>query len=408
MAKEIKKKSANLNTYHYTGFDSKGRKVKGDCRGKTVSAVKAQLKAEGIITKKIRKSSNFVLSQKSIKIVEITLFTRQLSTMISAGVPLIQSLEVCIKTCQNENMSNMLTQIKASIENGHSFSESLALYPNQFNSLYRNILSVGENSGTLDSMLIRVAEHQEKIERLRSKFKKALLYPTAVLIVSFVVSAVLLIYVVPQFETMFANFNAKLPWFTQFILNISRWLQVYWIYFGLFILVVSIGLYKFIKSSAKAKTSIDKFLLKVPLLGTIINKICLARFTRTLNTMLKAGIPLLNSLPATATVVDNAVYRDAINNIKDEVESGQSLNRAMSNSHVFNHMVIQMTAVGENSGTLDDMLLKMAEMYEAEIDNTVDNLSNIIEPVVILILSIIVGGLIVAMYLPIFTLGSVV
>lgn len=402
------KKSSNLHTYNYVGLDRHGKKVRGECRGKNVAAVKSQLKAEGITIKKITKQQNFAFGKKSIKAVEITLLTRQLSTMISSGVPLIQSIEVCIRAAENPKISEMLSQIKNSVESGHSFSESLALYPKQFNTLFRNLLAVGESTGTLDVMLIRVAEHQEKIERLRAKFKKALFYPAAVLTVSLAVTIVLLIYVVPQFETMFANFNAKLPWFTQTILDISRWLQTYWYYIIAFTFVTGYFLLKYIKKSKSAKKFIDTILLKIPLIGNIINNICLARFTRTLNTMLKSGIPLLNCLPATAVVVDNEVYKEAINDIKEEVESGQSLHRAMNNSEVFNHMIIQMVSIGESSGTLDEMLLKLAELYEEDVNNTVDNLSSIIEPVIIVVLSIVVGGLIVAMYLPIFTLGSIV
>ncbi|MBP9722567.1 MAG: type II secretion system F family protein [Gammaproteobacteria bacterium] len=406
--KRSSKKTSNLYSYNYTGIDSRGKKIKGECRGKTVSAVKAQLKGEGITVKKIYKSKNIKFGKSSIKVVEITLLTRQLATMLASGVPLIQSLDVCIRAADNPKISEMLTQIRSSIESGHSFSESLALYPKQFNSLFRNLLAVGESTGTLDVMLIRVAEHQEKIEKLRAKFKKALFYPSAVLIVSLAVTVILLIYVVPQFESMFANFNAKLPWFTQMILDVSRWLQAYWFY--ILVGTVTAGYFgsKYVQSSKKAKTFIDNLLLKLPLIGKIVNNICLARFTRTLNTMLKSGIPLLNCLPASAIVVDNEVYRQAITDIKEEVESGQSLNRAMHNSDIFNHMIIQMVSIGESSGTLDEMLLKLAELYEEDVNNTVENLSSIIEPVIIVVLSIVVGSLIIAMYLPIFTLGSVV
>ncbi len=228
--KSRSKNSSQVSSYYYKGVDNLGKTVKGETRGKTLSAVKAQLKSEGIKVYKIHKKRNLSLSKKTIKPVDITIFTRQLATMIASGVPLIQSLEVTIKASDNQSISTMLTQIKASVENGHSFSESLALYPQYFNSLFRNLLAVGESTGTLDVMLMRIADHQEKLEKLKSKFKKALFYPAAVLIVSFVVTIILLVYVVPQFESMFTNFNAQLPWFTRQVLNISRWLQAYWYY----------------------------------------------------------------------------------------------------------------------------------------------------------------------------------
>lgn len=408
-AKQINKSSATkIKSFNYIGLDRKGKKVSGYARGKNASEIKSQLKSEGIIVKKVSRDRKFSFSSKSIKNNDIALFTRQLATMLASGIPLIQSLEVCISSASSPPMAEMLTQIKSSIEQGHSFSEALALYPKHFNNLYRNLLSIGENSGNLDAMLLRVAEHQEKINKLRSKFKKALYYPVAVITVSIAVTAILLIYVVPQFENMFANFNAQLPWFTQIILNLSRWLQANWLY--IFISGFGIGymIRKYVLTRKSAKLALDKFMLNAPIFGDIFTKICLARFTRTLNIMLSSGIPLLRSLPAAATIVDNSVFGEAILKIKEEVESGQSLHIAMENSRVFNHMVIQMTSIGENSGTLDQMLLKVAELYEEDIDNKVDNLSSVIEPIIIVILSIIVGSLIVAMYLPIFTLGSVV
>lgn len=403
-----KKKAANLISFHYIGHDSSGNTIKGESRGKSIDAVRAHLKEQGITAKKIYKTRAALFKRSSIKSSEITILTRQLATLLSSGVPLIQSLDVCMNANDNIMITNMLNQIKSSVERGHSLSEALSLYPEQFNSLYRNLIAVGEESGNLDTMLVRLADHQEKLDKLKSKFKKTLIYPVTIILVAVLVTLILLIYVVPQFESMFANFNAELPWFTKMVLAVSRWLQAYWYYLLFAILITSYLLHKYLFKNNKTKLLIDTFILSVPIIGKIINKICLARFARTLNTMLTSGIPLLNAIPAVSAVVNNEIYTIAINKVKQNIENGQPFNMAMQRSHCFNNMIIQMVSIGENSGTLDKMLLKIAELYEEQIDNTVDNLSSILEPIIILILSVIVGSLIVAMYLPIFTLGTVI
>lgn len=403
----LKKSQINLNTYVYAGTDQYGNKIKGECRGKTKNAALLQLKSKNITIEKIQKKTDGLFTSKKIKEKDILNFTRYLATMIKSGVPIIQSLEVCIRAATNTKLVEMLSKIKTAVETGHSFSDALNLYPEHFSHFYRNLLKIGENSGKLDIMLVRVADYLEKMSKLKDKFKKAMMYPVIILSVSIGVTAILLIYVVPQFESMFANLNAELPWFTQKVLNISRWLQEYW--FRLFTASVTIWyvLSKYFKKSQKAKQFVDGLILKAPIFGPLIEKICLARFARTLTTMLSSGIPLLNCLPAAGRIIDNSVYSIAIKNIKTQVENGLSLNKAMQNTDCFNHMVIQMIAIGENSGSLDEMLLKIAELYENEVDDTVSNLSTILEPIIILLISGIVGSLIIAMYLPIFSLGSV-
>lgn len=400
------KKSINLNTYTYKGKDAKGQYVAGECRAKTKKAAKYQLTSSGITVTKIQKKQTSLFESNKIKDKDIINFTRQLSTMIKSGLPIIESLNICAAVSNNSKVESMINNIRTSVESGHSFSESLALYPKQFHQFYRNLLYIGENTGKLDLMLTNIADYEEKMQRLKSKLKKAMLYPAMIVLVSIVVTSILLIYVVPQFESMFQNLNTELPWFTQFILNISRWLQSNWFIVLTVTSAVSSITVKYIKQSITAQMALDKFVLKIPLFGGILEKICIARFARTLTTMLSAGVPLLACLPPAAKLVGNSLYSKAIGNIQTYVENGQLLNQAMQNTGLFNAMTIQMTAVGENSGALDDMLLRIAELYEEEVDSTISNLTNILEPVIILIISILVGGLIVAMYLPIFSLGS--
>lgn len=400
-------KEINLNTYIYSGYDLKGNPVKGELRAKTKTAAKLQLRSQGIKNLKIKKNSDRLIIKPSIKEKEIVNFTRYLATMIRSGVPIIQSLDVCIRASSNKLLKEILHKIKTAVESGHSFSDALGLYPKYFNGFFRNLIKIGESSGKLDIMLLRVADYQEKMHKLKDKFKKALMYPAVIILVSFLVTSILLIYVVPQFESMFANLNAELPWFTKTVLEVSRWLQAYW--FRVLTVIITCGYFikKYINGSASATRVIDRLFLKIPVFGTLLEKVCLARFARSLTTMLSAGIPLLNCLPSASKLVGNTVYKDAIDKIKVQVENGQALNKAMESTDCFNHMIIQMTAIGENSGSLDEMLLRISELYEEEVDSTVSNLSNILEPIIILIISVIVGSLIIAMYLPIFSLGSV-
>ena len=400
-------KSLNLNTYTYKGINSTGQVINGECRGKTKSAARAQLKLQGINVKQLSIKRESILTRKVIKDKDIVHFTRHLATMIQSGIPIVESLDVCINSSENKEVAEMITKIKTAIQSGHSLSEAMSLYPKQFNTFYRNLLKIGESSGKLDVMLVRIADYLEKMNILKAKFKKALMYPSMIVLVSVVVTAILLIYVVPQFESMFQNLNAELPMFTQIVLDISRALQAYWYYIFTIILILYYLINKSYQQSEDFQTAVDKISLKLPVIGPVINKICLARFARTLTTMISSGIPLLASLPAAEKLVGNKVYSHAIQKIIIDVENGLALNKAMQNTDCFNHMIIQMTAIGENSGALDDMLLRIATLYEEEVDDTVSNLSSIIEPIIIVLISVIVGGLIIAMYLPIFSLGSI-
>jgi type IV pilus assembly protein PilC len=397
----------NINTYIYKTIDIHGHLITGTCHAKTKTAARLQLETKGIKVKIIQKQQKSYFNRNKINDKDILNFTRQLSTMIKCGVPIIESLEICADVSNNIKVTEMINNLKSSVASGHSFSNALSLYPKQFNQFYCNLLKIGENTGKLDEMLLSVANYEEKMQRLKNKFIKAMLYPAMIFLISIIVTSVLLVFVVPQFEDMFNNLNADLPWFTNLILNMSKFLQQHGFILAIILITLTHSLIKYVKSSVKSQILIDRTLLKIPVLNHTIKKICLARFTRTLATMLPAGIPLINCLPTAANLVGNHIFKQAIIDIQAYIKNGQLLNQAMRNTTCFNNLTIQMTTIGENSGSLNEMMLKIAELYEEDIDNTIENLNNIIEPTIILIISIIVGGLIVAMYLPIFSLGSI-
>src|SRR5690606_2977482 len=345
---------------------------------------------------------------KKITPMDIALFTRQMATMMKAGVPLLQSFDIIGEGFDNPNMRKLVDEIKQEVAAGNSFAGSLRKKPQYFDDLYCNLVESGEQSGALETLLDRVATYKEKTEQLKAKIKKAMTYPIAVIVVAIIVSAILLIKVVPQFESVFAGFGAELPAFTMMIINLSRWLQEYW-YLVLLLMAGGVFSFKFFhKRSEKFRDGLDRLLLKMPIVGDILYKAVVARYARTLSTTFAAGVPLVDALDSVAGATGNVVFRNAVGKIRNDVSSGVQLNFSMRTTGVFPSMAIQMTAIGEESGSLDEMLDKLASFYEAEVDNMVDNLTTLMEPMIMAVLGVLVGGLIIAMYLPIFQLGSVV
>ncbi|EIT72183.1 MULTISPECIES: type II secretion system F family protein [Hydrocarboniphaga] len=396
------------HTFLWEGLDRKGAKVRGESRGPSESMIKTQLRKQGINPTKVRKKLELFGNRKKIKSGDIAIFSRQMATMMAAGVPLVQSLELIGRGHQNPAMAELIMGVKTSIEGGSSFAESLGKFPLHFDDLFVNLVDAGERSGTLETLLDKVATYKEKTEAIKKKVKKAMTYPSAVLVVAFIVTGILLYFVVPQFEDLFKGFGADLPAFTMMVISLSRFVQDQW----LFILgVVGGSIYAFFyfhKRSPKMRRFLDRALLRVPVVGDILYKSAVARYARTLSTMFAAGVPLVEALDSVARASGNIVFQDAILTMKDQVSTGQQLQLTMQQSSMFPSMATQMVAIGEESGSLDEMCAKVADFYEAEVDNQVDSLSSLLEPMIMVILGVLVGGLVVAMYLPIFKLGMVV
>jgi len=371
--------------------------------------VKAQLRKQGINPQKVRKKSISLFSAgKKIKPMDIALFTRQMATMMKAGVPLLQSFDIIGEGFDNPNMRKLVDDLKQEVAAGNSFASSLRKKPQYFDDLYCNLVDSGEQSGSLETLLDRVATYKEKTEALKAKIKKAMNYPIAVVLVAVIVTAILLIKVVPQFQDVFANFGAELPAFTLMVIGLSEALQAWWYV----VLAGFVGAaYAFKQAhtrSEKFRNWFDRLMLKVPVVGDILYKSSVARFARTLSTTFAAGVPLVDALDSVAGATGNVVFRSATNKIKSDVSSGMQLNFSMRTTGTFPSMAVQMTAIGEESGALDEMLSKVATFYEDEVDNMVDGLTALMEPMIMAVLGVLVGGLIIAMYLPIFQMGSVV
>lgn len=402
-------KALKTSVFAWEGTDRKGGKIKGEISGQSPALVKAQLRKQGINPLKVRKKAVSLFGAgKKIKPMDIALFTRQMATMMKAGVPLLQSFDIIAEGFDNPNMRKLIDEIKQEVAAGNSFAASLRKKPMYFDDLYCNLVDSGEQSGALETLLDRVATYKEKTEALKAKIKKAMTYPIAVVVVAVIVTAILLIKVVPQFESVFEGFGAQLPAFTMMVVNLSRWLQEWWflVMFAIFISFYSFG--QAYKRSEKFRDSLDRALLKAPIVGPILYKAVVARFARTLATTFAAGVPLVDALDSVAGATGNVVFRNAVNRIKNDVSSGSQLNFSMRNTGIFPTMAVQMTAIGEEAGSLDEMLDKTAGYYEEEVDNAVDNLTTLMEPLIMSVLGVLVGGLIIAMYLPIFQLGSVV
>jgi len=398
------------DTFIWTGTDKRGVKVKGKTRNNNPALIKADLRKQGIRPLTVKKQSTLFKKTAKKKIIpkDLAVFFRQLATMMSAGVPLVQAFDIIGRGHENAGMQELLLNIKAEIESGTSLADSLAKHPLYFDNLVISLVSAGEQAGVLETLLDKIATYKEKTEVMKSKIKKALFYPTAVIIVAFIVTAILLIFVVPQFEELFSNFGADLPAFTRVVVNLSEFMQAYWwIVFGIVTGIV-IAFKEGKKRSQKFGRFLDRMILKMPVIGPIMHKAAVARYARTLATMFAAGVPLVDALQSVAGATGNVVYSDAVLMMRDSVATGQQLTFAMNQTGLFPNMVEQMIAIGEESGSLDSMLSKVADFYEQEVDDAVDALSSLLEPLIMSILGVLIGGLVVAMYLPIFKMGAAI
>jgi type IV pilus assembly protein PilC len=403
-------KALQASTFQWEGKDKKGNTLKGEVSGVSAALVKAQLRAQGIAANKVKKKpkSLFGGSGKKIQPMDIALFTRQMATMMGAGVPLLQSFDIIGEGFENPNMRTLIANVKQEVAGGNSLANSLRKFPTHFDDLYCNLVDAGEQSGALELLLERIATYKEKTEALKAKIKKAMTYPIAVIIVAVIVTAILLIKVVPTFQGVFAGFGAELPAFTQMVINMSEYLQAWWFLILGVMFAFAFAFKTAHQKSEKFRDAMDRTVLKLPIVGDILYKATVARFGRTLATTFAAGVPLVEALDSVAGATGNVVFRNAVNRIKQDVSSGMQLNFAMRNTAIFPAMAVQMAAIGEESGALDGMLDKVASYYEAEVDNAVDNLTTLLEPLIMSVLGVLVGGLIIAMYLPIFSLGGVV
>ncbi len=399
-------KSVKEFVFEWEGKDRGGKIVKGEIRAAGENQVKAVLRRQGVLPTKIKKRR--MRSGKRIKPKDIAIFTRQLATMMKAGVPLLQSFDIVGRGNPNASVTKLLNDVRTDVETGTSLSAAFRKYPLYFNALYCNLVEAGESAGILESLLDRLAVYMEKTEAIKSKIKSALMYPIAVMVAAFVVVAILMIFVIPVFKEVFASFGADLPAPTLFVMAISEFFVAYWwLIFG----GIGGSIYFFMQAwrrSEKVQRVMDRLLLKMPIFGALIEKSCIARWTRTLSTMFAAGVPLVEALDSVGGASGNSLYADATEKIQLEVSTGTSLAAAMTNANLFPSMVLQMTAIGEESGSVDHMLGKAADFYEAEVDEMVAGLSSLMEPIIIVVLGGLIGGIVVAMYLPIFKLGAVV
>ncbi|MDE2196846.1 MAG: type II secretion system F family protein [Gammaproteobacteria bacterium] len=394
----------------WEGTDKKGNRIKGKTVASSEAAVKADLRRQGIAPLKIRKQSAFLSksSGRRITAADIAFFSRQLATMMSAGVPLVQAMDIIGRGHANPRMQDMVLGIKANVESGNTLADSLAKEPLYFDDLFVSLVRAGEQSGALETLLDKIATYKEKTEAIKKKIKKALVYPAAVVVVAIVVSAILLIFVIPEFQDLFSSFGADLPAFTKMVINLSQSVRSEgWLYVTVIILAI-VGFLQAKKRSRKFRIWLDKVSLKIPVIGMILTKSAIARFARTLSTMFAAGVNLVEALQSVSGATGNIIYEQATLRMRDQVSTGQQLNLAMSQTGLFPHVVVQMIAIGEEAGSVDTMSAKVADFYEEEVDNAVDSLSSLMEPFIMAILGVLVGGLVVAMYLPIFKLGSVI
>ncbi|MGH8283917.1 MAG: type II secretion system F family protein [Gammaproteobacteria bacterium] len=396
------------SNFFWEGTDKKGSRIKGKTMSSSESAVKADLRRQGIMPIRIRKES-FLSAMgrgKRIKPSDIAFFSRQLATMMTAGVPLVQAIDIIGRGHANPRMRDMVLGIKNDVESGNTLADSLAKEPLYFDNLFVNLVRAGEHSGSLETLLSRIATYKEKTEAIKKKIKKAMFYPAAVIVVAIVVTAILLIFVIPEFQSLFSSAGAALPAFTQMVVNLSKSVRTEgWLYL-IVIIAIIVGFIQGRKRSARFREFLDHVVLKIPVIGMILTKACIARFTRTLSTMFAAGVNLVEALGSVAGATGNIIYEKATLRMRDQVSTGQQLNLAMAQSGIFPHTVVQMIAIGEEAGSIDTMASKVADFYEEEVDNAVDSMSSLMEPFIMVILGILVGGLVVAMYLPIFNLGN--
>ncbi len=393
----------------WEGTDRRGNKIKGKSMAANEAAVRADLRRQGVVPSRIKKQrSSLFGGGGSITPGDISIFMRQLATMLAAGIPLVQSFEIVGNGHENAAMQKLILAVKADVEGGSALAEAMAKHPLYFDDLVVNLVDAGEQAGALETLLDKIATYKEKTEALKKKIKKALTYPAAVLVVAFVVTAILLIFVIPAFEDLFAGFGADLPTFTRMVIDLSVFVRAQGIIIAILIGGAISAFMYFKKRSRKMRHFLDRMLLKTPVIGPILQKASIARYARTLSTMFSAGVPLVEALESVAGATGNIVYEVGVLQMRDEVSTGQRLQQAMENTGLFPNMVNQMIAVGEESGSLDDMSSKVADFYEEDVDNAVDNLSSLLEPMIMAILGVLVGGLVVAMYLPIFKMGAVI
>ena len=396
--------------YQWQGTNKQGRRIKGEQAANSAAAVKADLRRQGITPIKVKKKPKDLFAPKKppIKPTDIAVFSRMLATMMSSGVPLMQSMQIIGEGHENASMQEMILAIKADVESGTSLTDSLAKYPLHFDDLYLSLVNAGEQSGTLETLLNEIATYKEKTEALKSKIKKAMVYPASILVVAFIVTAILMIFVIPQFEALFTGFGADLPALTKIVIGVSEFFQEkWWLIFGVLIGTV-VSIIQARKRSRKVQQFFDRLLLKLPVIGAVVEKGAIARFARTFSTMFKAGVPMVEAMDSVAGATGNIVFSDATIAMKDDVATGTQLNVAMKSSEMFPNMPVQMVAIGEESGSLDSMLAKVADFYEAEVDDAVDNMTALMEPLIMVFLGGLIGTLVIAMYLPIFKMGAVV
>jgi type IV pilus assembly protein PilC len=394
--------------FRWEGMDKKGQRIKGRSVAQNELALKSELRRQGVVATRIKKQSQAFKSAGRVKAEDIAIFARQLATMLGAGIPLVQAFEIIGSGHDKPAMQKLVLEIKSDVEGGTSLHEALAKHPLYFDDLFVNLVEAGEQAGALEGLLEKVATYKEKSEAVKKKVKKALFYPAAVLVVAVIVTVILLVFVIPQFEDLFKGFGADLPAFTQMVINLSKFVQSEGVFIAIVLGAAGWVFFYFKKRSRKMRHFLDRAILKMPIIGPILNKAAIARYARTLSTMFAAGVPLVEALESVAGACGNIVFEDGVMKMRDEVATGQRLQRAMENTGLFPNMVVQMIAVGEESGSLDTMAAKVATFYEEDVDAAVDSMSSLLEPLIMLILGVLVGGLVIAMYLPIFKLGSVV
>jgi type IV pilus assembly protein PilC len=409
-AQKQKPKAAKTAVFAWEGVDRRGQKVKGDLNAASLTLARADLRRQGVNPTKVRKKPQplFGGGKRKITAGDISVFSRQLATMMAAGVPLVQSFDIVGRGHDNPSMQELLLSIKADIESGTSMAAALRKHPRYFDELVCNLVAAGEQAGVLDVLLDKIATYKEKTESIKGKIKKAMFYPAAVIVVAVVVTTVIMLFVIPQFKALFASFGADLPGFTLLVISISDFMRQFW---WLLAVGVAGGIYAIVAAFKRSKAfrdAVDRTALRMPVIGAILHKAAVARFARTLSTMFAAGVPLVDALDSVSGATGSVVYADAVSKMREEVATGQSLQLAMRQRGLFPHMVIQMTAIGEESGALDAMLGKAADFYEEQVDNAVDALSSLLEPLIMVVIGGLVGSLVIAMYLPIFKLAAVV
>ncbi|AWH54502.1 type II secretory pathway protein [Stenotrophomonas sp. ESTM1D_MKCIP4_1] len=406
----VARSTMELQPFVWEGTDKRGVKMKGEQLAKNANLLRAELRRQGINPGQVKMKAKplFGASGKPVNAKDIAFFSRQMATMMKSGVPIVSALEIIGSGHKNPRMKKMVDSIRTDIEGGSSLNEAISKHPVQFDELYRNLVRAGESAGVLETVLDTIASYKENIEALKGKIKKAMFYPAMVMAVALLVSSILLIWVVPQFEEVFQSFGADLPAFTQLVVNMSRFMVSWWLPLFILLIAIVVGTIMAYKRSQKMQHTLDRLILKVPVIGQVMHNSAIARFARTTAVTFKAGVPLVEGLGIVAGATGNRVYTDAVLRMRDDVSVGYPVNMAMKQANLFPHMVIQMTGIGEEAGALDAMLFKVAEYYEQEVNNAVDALSSLLEPMIMVFIGTIVGGLVIAMYLPIFKLGAVV